>query len=167
MKTTILFLSTLVLYTFIGCKSSIGQGDSKENNNMMIRTSEDNLTGIPAKPTKADFLEKIMDYETNPEVWKYKGELPAIIDFYADWCGPCKTTSPILEEIAKEYSGKILVYKIDTDKEKELASVFGIRSIPSFLYIPKEGKPTMTSGIARTKEETKQMFIDMIKDILL
>ncbi len=117
--------------------------------------------------TKADFLEKVMDYESNPEEWVYKGDRPALIDFYADWCGPCRTAAPILEELAKEYDGEIYIYKIDTEVERELASVFGISSLPSFLFVPQEGKPTMSNGIARTPEETKEMFAQMIDEILL
>lgn len=117
--------------------------------------------------TKADFLEKVMDYESNPEEWIYKGDRPAMIDFYADWCGPCKIAAPILEELAKEYHGDIYIYKVDTEVERELAAVFGIRSIPSFLFIPQEGRPTMSNGIARTPEETKEMFSQMIDEILL
>ena len=108
--------------------------------------------------TKADFLEKVMDYESNPEEWVYKGDRPALIDFYADWCGPCRTAAPILEELAKEYDEEIYIYKIDTEVERELAAVFGISSLPSFLFVPQEGKPTMSNGIARTPEETKEMF---------
>lgn len=121
----------------------------------------------PVKLTKADFLKKVMDYEKNQTEWKYEGELPCIIDFYADWCGPCRKAAPILEELAKEYAGKIVVYKVDTQVERELASVFGISGIPAFLWVPMEGKPSMTSGIARTDEETKQMFEKLINDILL
>ena len=117
--------------------------------------------------TKADFLTKVMNYEENPQEWKYLGEKPCLIDFYADWCAPCRTSSPILEELAKEYKGKINVYKIDTQKEQELAQVFGIQSIPAFLYCPMEGKPTMAAGIAPTPEETKQMFRKQIDDLLL
>jgi thioredoxin len=117
--------------------------------------------------SKTDFLTKVMNYEENPKEWKYLGEKPCLIDFYADWCAPCRTTSPILEELAKEYAGKINIYKIDTQKEQELAMVFGIQSIPAFLYCPMEGKPTMSSGIARTAEETKQMFRDQIDQLLL
>ncbi|MFC2116080.1 thioredoxin family protein [Bacteroidota bacterium] len=117
--------------------------------------------------TKADFIAKVMDYENNPTEWVFEGEKPCLIDFYADWCAPCRITSPILEELAKEYKGKIDIYKIDTEKEQELAAIFGIQSIPSFLYVPMKGKPTMSSGIARTPEETKQMFRDQIAQILL
>jgi thioredoxin 1 len=117
--------------------------------------------------TKEDFLAKVMDYEKNKEEWVFEGEKPCLIDFYADWCAPCRTTSPILEDLAKEYDGKINVYKIDTEAEKELAMLFGIQSIPSFLFVPMEGKPTMSSGIARTKEETRQMFVDQIEKLLL
>ncbi len=116
---------------------------------------------------KSEFLKTVWNYETSPQVWKFLGDKPALIDFYADWCGPCKIASPILEEISHEFAGKVDIYKIDTEKEKELAAVFGIRGIPAFLYIPKNGKPVMTSGIARSKEDTKKMFIDNINKILL
>jgi len=117
--------------------------------------------------TKADFLEKVMNYEKNQTEWIYEGDKPALIDFYADWCGPCKIAAPVLEELAKEYEGRIHIYKVDTQKERELASVFGIQSIPAFLFVPKEGKPTMSNGIAQTPEETKQMFRQMIDELLL
>ena len=124
-------------------------------------------SGKPVYLTKQDFLTKVMNYEKNTTEWVYEGDLPAIIDFYADWCGPCKIAAPVLEELAKEYEGRIHVYKVDTEKERELAGVFGIQSIPAFLYVPKEGKPTMSSGIARTPEETKEMFRKMIDELLL
>ena len=95
--------------------------------------------------TKATFLEKVFNYEKNQE-WKYEGELPCLIDFYADWCGPCKMVAPILEELSREYEGKIVIYKIDTEEEQELAAAFGIRSIPSLLFCPVEGQPQMAAG---------------------
>ena len=93
--------------------------------------------------TKAEFLEKVYNFEKNPDEWKYEGDKPAIVDFYATWCGPCKMVAPILDELAKEYDGQIVIYKVDTDKETELARAFGIRSIPSILFIPMNGKPEM------------------------
>ena len=95
---------------------------------------------------KAEFLAKVYNFEKNPEEWKYEGDKPAIVDFYADWCGPCKMVAPILDELAKEYDGQIVIYKVDTEKEQELAGAFGIRSIPSILFIPMEGKPEMAQG---------------------
>jgi thioredoxin len=121
----------------------------------------------PVKITKQDFLVKVMDYEKNPDKWIFKGELPCLIDFYADWCAPCRITSPILEELAESYAGKINIYKIDIEAERELSSLFGIRSIPAFLYCPVEGRPSLTSGIARTTEETRQLFINQIESLLL
>ena len=94
--------------------------------------------------TKAEFLKKVYNYEANPNDWKYEGDKPAIVDFYATWCGPCKALAPVLEELAKEYAGKVYIYKIDVDKEEELAGAFGIRSIPTLLWIPQSGKPTVT-----------------------
>ena len=87
---------------------------------------------MTSKLTTEEFKEKVFDYTANKE-WKYEGKLPAIVDFYADWCGPCKMVAPILEELSKQYDGKLTIYKVDTDAENELAAVFNIRSIPTFL----------------------------------
>ena len=95
--------------------------------------------------TKETFLEKVFDYENNTE-WNFRGELPAVIDFYADWCGPCKMIAPIIEELSSEYDGKVVFYKIDTEAEQELAGAFGIQSIPSLLFIPTDGQPQMAAG---------------------
>ncbi len=95
--------------------------------------------------TTADFKEKVFNYENSKE-WNYTGELPAIIDFYADWCGPCKMIAPILEELSSEYEGKLIIYKVDTEVEQELSAVFGIQSIPTMLFIPTEGQPMMQPG---------------------
>jgi len=97
------------------------------------------------KLDKKAFIEKVFDYENGKE-WKYRGTLPAIVDFYADWCGPCKMVAPILEKLSAEYEGKLLVYKVDTDREQELAGAFGIMSIPSLLFIPAKGEPQMARG---------------------
>ena len=112
--------------------------------------------------TKAEFLSKVFNYEKNPDKWVYEGNLPCIVDFYADWCGPCKAISPILAELSEQYKGKIIIYKINVDKEKELAGTFGIQSIPSILFIPKNGKPTMSLG-AMSKED----FTQNIEKLLL
>lgn len=107
--------------------------------------------------TKEDFLKKVMDYKNNPTEWKYLGDKPAIIDFYASWCGPCKMLSPIIDELAEEYEGKVYVYKVDTEVEEELSQVFGIRSIPSILFIPMNEKPMMIQG-ALPKAELKRII---------
>ncbi len=111
--------------------------------------------------TSDDFKEKVFNYEAGKE-WKYEGTLPAIIDFYADWCQPCKMVAPVLEELAREYAGQIMIYKVNTEEEQELASVFGIQSIPTILFIPKEGQPQAAMGAL-----PKQTFEKAIKDILL
>jgi thioredoxin len=104
--------------------------------------------------TKSTFLEKVFNYETNKE-WKFEGNLPAVIDFWAPWCGPCKMVGPVIDELSAEYEGKVNFYKVNTDEEQELASAFGIRSIPSLLFIPKEGQPKMAVG-ALPKEGLKE-----------
>jgi|SRR5690554_6860525 len=162
-----LFLAAMI---FQSCTSQAKDNESKTDE---IATPAQSVSEIASPDggsinlTKNVFLEKVWDYEKTPEEWVYKGDKPALIDFYADWCGPCKIASPILDEISKEYEGDIYVYKIDTEVEKELAAVFGIRGIPAFLYIPTSGKPVMMSGIARTKAETMQLFKDNINKYLL
>lgn len=111
--------------------------------------------------TKADFLAKVANYEANPDEWKYLGDKPALIDFYADWCGPCKALAPVLEELAKEYDGDIYIYKIDTEQERELAGLFGIRSIPSLLFIPMDESPQMAQG-AVPKPELKKAIDEIL-----
>ncbi len=110
--------------------------------------------------TKETFLSKVFNYEKNAE-WKYEGGKPCIIDFYADWCGPCKMVAPVLEELAKDFEGKIDVYKVNTEEELELAGVFGIRSIPSFLFVPTSGHPQMAMGAL-----PKETFVKAFKDVL-
>lgn len=112
--------------------------------------------------TKADFLKKIYDFEKNPDEWKYLGSQPAIVDFYADWCGPCRQLSPVLDELAKEYSGKLTIYKVNVDNERGLATFFGIRSIPTLLFIPMKGKPQRSLG-ALSKTELKGIIKDVLK----
>jgi len=136
---------------FIALLSSCG---NKEKENQTNNTTMVHLTA-------ADFKQKVFNYETNKE-WKFEGDKPVIIDFYADWCGPCKMVAPVLEDLSKEYDGKIQIYKVDTDKEQELASVFGIRSIPSILFIPMDGQPQMSMGAMQ-----KEGFVKAINEILL
>ncbi|HKM94235.1 MAG TPA: thioredoxin domain-containing protein [Prolixibacteraceae bacterium] len=131
------------------------------------KAPENEKTGEVIKITRADFISKVMDYEKNQTEWIYKGDKPCLIDFYADWCGPCRITSPILDELATEYASKIIIYKVNVDIEKELSQVFGVKGIPAFLYCPMEGKPSMTSGIGRDKDQTKEMFKSYIETILL
>lgn len=107
--------------------------------------------------TKSEFLKKVVDYEGNPKEWKYLGDKPAIVDFYASWCGPCKMLSPVLEELAKEHKDDIIIYKVNTENEPELAAAFGIRSIPTLLFIPVKGNPQMIMG-AQPKTELNAMI---------
>ena len=112
--------------------------------------------------TKAEFLSKVVNFEKNPTEWKYLGDKPCIIDFYASWCGPCKTIAPILEDLAKEYDGQIYIYKINTEEEQELAAAFGIRSIPTILFCPMKGDPQMAQGAL-----PKETFKEAITGVLL
>ena len=109
------------------------------------------------KLTLAEFKDKVFDFENEKE-WKFKGEKPAIIDFYADWCGPCKMVAPILEELSEEYGDKINIYKVDTEAEQQLSAMFGIRSIPSILFIPNDGRQPMMQAGALPKNALEEII---------
>lgn len=112
--------------------------------------------------TKEEFIKRVANYEVNPQEWIYLGEKPCIIDFYANWCAPCKMVAPILEELSNEYADQIVIYKVNTEDEQELAAVFGIRSIPSILFCPMAGKPQMAAGAL-----PKTAFKQAIEEVLL
>lgn len=143
-----------------------GTAAEKNNNGETVR-----LDAKPSTPSPEDhkviildeaaFKEKVWNYDANPDEWEFKGDIPAVVDFYADWCGPCKRVAPIMEKLAKEYNGKIVIYKVNTDHNRELSSVFGIRSIPSILFIPKEGQPAMQAG-AMSEVQYKEIFEDFL-----
>ena len=146
----VLFLTVGILSLMLAaCETKAINNGKKENKMKTIEL------------TKADFLKKIVDYEKNPEEWIYLGDKPAIIDFYASWCGPCKMVAPVLEELAAEDDG-IYVYKVNTEQEQELAALFNIRSIPSFLFIPMNDKPQMAMGAM-----PKSSFKEAIDGVLL
>ena len=111
---------------------------------------------------KQQFLEKVWNYEVNTDAWKYNGSLPCVIDFNAKWCGPCRRMEPILKDLALKYDGQIIIYKVDVDKEPELASLFGISSIPAFLFCPVNGEPRGTTGAYPAED-----FEKLIKEVLL
>lgn len=125
------------------------------------QTNNDKKTGTVGYLSTAEFRNKIMDYVEHPDEWVYKGSRPAVIDFYTTWCGPCKMMSPIVEEMAKTYAGKVDFYKADIDKEQELAQAFGIQSIPTFLFIPAKGKPSAQMGAMQ-----KADFEELVKTVL-
>lgn len=154
--TIVLILSLVTVYAFTA-NSNSPQESKKVTNNI---TEKKKMGTI--KLTKEEFLIKVMDYENNPTEWKYLGDKPAIIDFYADWCGPCKMIAPVLEELAGEYADDIYIYKIDTEKEQELAAVFGIRSIPTLLFVPMGEAPQMAQGAM-----PKHAFKEAIETVLL
>jgi len=135
------------------------EADQQEEETTTLKKRDGKVEYLSTK----DFLSKIWDFNSNPKQWVYKSDKPTIIDFYAEWCGPCKKVAPIMDELAAEYTGKVNFYKIDTDKEQQLAGqVFGIRSIPSILYIPVNGQPQMFSGLM-----AKETYVNKINELLL
>jgi len=144
---------------------SCGNSNGNQKTDTPTVENDENVATNDAKPvylTYETFKEKVWDFEKNPEQWVYEGTLPCVIDFYADWCQPCKMVAPIMDDLAKKYDGKVIIYKIDTDKEKKLAGVFGISSIPSILFSPMVGKPMMQAGAMQ-----KDAYIKIIEDELL
>ena len=140
----------------IACGSQPAEkSESKVNSSTETKAADTDIKG-PQKLTLEDFKLHVWDFEANPDEFVFKGDKPVLIDFYADWCGPCKMTAPILEELAKEYHGQIVIYKVNVDHERELAQGFGIRSIPSFLYVPMKGEPSFGQPGANSKEGFKR-----------
>lgn len=148
MKKMIFILSALFIATGICFADNCSTDDNKSN---IIHL------------TKAEFLKKVVDYENNVNEWKYLGDKPAIIDFYADWCGPCRKLSPILEEIATEHKGEIIIYKINVDKELDIAQAFGIRSLPTLFFIPTQGNPSVVEGFMQKEELYKAINATILK----
>jgi len=146
----------LTLIAFTACASK-----TTENNNEENKTTNEVKKMGTIHLNKAEFLAKVANYETNPTEWKYLGEKPCIIDFYASWGGSCKTIAPILEDLAKEYDGQIYIYKVDTEAEQELAAAFGIRSIPTVLFCPVGENPQMAQG-AMPKDAFKQAIEEVL-----
>lgn len=161
-KKTIYAIAVLVLAAGVTVFFSFSKNDNPViTGQNTVLNKNDNKKGKMEHLTAETFKKKIFDYENNKE-WKFEGDKPAIIDFYADWCGPCKMVAPVLEELSGEYDGKIDIYKVDTEAEQELAAVFGIRSIPSILFIPSSGQPQMSMGAM-----PKDGFVQAINEILL
>lgn len=153
----IIFAGILLALTCTACA-----GNNQENKSKDIKSSKEVKKMGTIHLTKAEFLSKVANYEANPTEWKYLGDKPCIIDFYAAWCGPCKTIAPILEDLAKEYEGQIYIYKVDTEAEQELAAAFGIRSIPTLLFCPMGEAPQMAQGAM-----PKDAFKKAINEVLL
>ena len=145
MKKTILLSMVILLTAFTACAQ-----DKKDESKVK-------------QLTYREFLKKVWNFENNPNTFIYKGKLPAVIDFYADWCGPCRRVAPIMEKLAEEYEGQLVVYKINVDQEKELAEAFQVKSIPMVLFIPLEGKPMMQVGAMQEAEYKKVVEEQLIK----
>lgn len=155
-----ILLTGLIVKLFFLSSVSLG-APAKVDSDPGKKTSAIANAGSVVYLTEQTFKELVFNYDKNKE-WKYEGDKPAIIDFYADWCAPCRQLSPIVEELAKEYSGKIVVYKVDTEKEKKLAQSIGISALPTLLFIPVKGKPQVSMGAL-----PKTTLVKAINDVLL
>ena len=158
MKNRMIMLAlTGIVMLSVSCGNANANNDEKKQ-----KSNTENVKTTGAKELMAAEFNKLV-YDTSKEELKYLGKMPAIVDFTAKWCGPCQKLAPILDELAKEYDGKIVVYKVDIDKNRELAEAFGISSIPAILYIPMDDDPTMTVGY-RDKEKFKKEIATMLLD---
>lgn len=157
MKKYIYILSLLISMSFNSCINA--HGDKSAGIDSTTITPNDD--GQVVKLTAEGFKKLVWDYEKYPKDWKFKGDLPCMVDFYADWCRPCRMVAPIMDELAKEYKGKIRIYKVNTDEQRELSGIFNIRSIPTMLFVPKSGQPQMSIGAL-----TKDGYVKVINSIL-
>lgn len=163
MKIKLIIAALVTSFIFAACSNNTGKSTSSPQAAVTQQETNLNKTNMTKTIhlTKADFLTKVANYEKNSQTWEYLGDKPAIIDFYADWCGPCKMVAPILEQLAAEYEGQIYIYKVDTEAEQELAADFGIRSIPTLLFIPMNEAPQMAQG-ALPKDAFKQAIDEVL-----
>jgi len=165
MKNIAIILAFLFVPILISCSDT--QGSEHDNGSKeAVFNGDQGGSSSEAKPeflTYDTFLKEVWNFEKNPQQWVYEGDVPCVIDFYADWCGPCKRVAPIMDELAKEFDGKLKVYKINVDKERKLASVFQVRSIPSVLFVPKDGKPMMQVGALQRDDYFKVVKEQLLK----
>lgn len=163
MRTNFLIAAVALVFMLASCSNN-GQKTGSNSDETDQTETENSMTTSKKtiQLTRADFLTKVANFEENPDTWVYLGDKPCIIDFYADWCGPCKMVAPILEELANEYDGEIYIYKVDTEAEQQLAAEFGIRSIPSLLFVPMGEDPQMAQGAL-----PKDAFKQAIEEVLL
>ena len=159
MKKRFLIISVLSAIILSACSNA--SNDNKQETNSQQTENKMQTQQKTINLTKAEFLTKVANYEQSPDKWEYLGDKPCLIDFYADWCGPCKMVAPILEELAEEYKDDIYIYKVDTEAEQELAAAFGIRSIPSILFCPMGEQPQMAQG-ALPKDGFKQAIDEVL-----
>lgn len=166
MKRLSILFALIFSFTLFSCNNIQGnqEGDELKVHNSSDGDNQGNAEDElhPEYLTYETFLEKVWNFEENPQDWVYEGDVPCVIDFYADWCKPCRMVAPIMNDLAKEYEGKVKIYKIDVDKEKKLAQVFQVRSIPAVLFSPKEGRPVMQTGAL-----PKDQYIKIIEAELL
>lgn len=146
----------LVLFLLVSLSCTSAGDNNRENPTGKIKE------GVVNQLTTEMFKKLVYNYQKNPKNWVYEGKLPCVIDFYADWCRPCRMVAPIMEELANQYKGKVVFYKVNTDQEMELSQTFNIRSIPVILYVPANEKPQMSVGLSGKEEYTEQ-----IKSLLL
>lgn len=160
-KATLVLLMAIAMALTACSPQNSKKSQTTDNVNKELKVKEKKNMTV-TELTTSEFKKRVMDFDKHPQEWVFEGDKPAIIDFYATWCGPCKATAPILDELANDYAGKVDIYKVDVDQQQELAALFGVRSIPSLLFIPKEGKPQMQVGAMN-----KQQFEAAIKSTLL
>lgn len=157
----ILLMCVGAISLLTSCNANEGNKNTNTETDKTYASKETDKKMKTINLTRADFLKKVADFESTPAEFKYLGDKPALIDFYADWCGPCKAIAPVLEELAAEYGDQIYIYKINTENEQELAAMFGIRSIPSLLFVPMDGQPQMAQG-ALPKDELKKAIEEVL-----
>ena len=161
------YLLILITFMFISCSGTSGNKDGNNTGKTTMQETADtevndgSKAGKPEHLTAQTFKLKVMDYEKNPKQWVFEGDMPVIVDFYADWCRPCRMIAPILEELAVEYEGKIKIYKVDTEAQRDLAAVFGIQSLPTVLFVPMQGNPSSQKG-ALSKEDYKKIIDEFL-----